>query len=387
MAKAFSRISALVLSLVLTLGSSASFAQESMGKAVQLFTAGKYAEACKLFSAYTAANPNNADAYYYLALCYQKLNNVPAALKYYDYVIKSFPGTQAAAYSLSGSSALRNPNAKTGQQTSAASGSAGASTGLEGPDEDRVPLTRGPGGHLMVMARINGRPLEMIFDTGASSTVLSMDAWKNLGNPAPSGPPTGQSMGVGGLANNWETNATIELGKFKRTMPIHITDGMKINGLVGQTFFNQLQYNLSGNNYIHIMRPNAKSASRSIPFNTVDIPFRRVGNELYIEAKVNGVPMTAIFDTGAAHCLFDLRQLASSGISIPRDAGVGMVSGVGGGRLAYSFRVDSLALGDVVKRNFEITASDTGVSLIGQSFFSDRQYVIDNEKGVIHFLR
>lgn len=377
------RAVAVLLSLVLALGAFPALAQDAMAQGAQQFKAGKYDEALKLFSSYTASHPSSADGFYYMAVCHQKLKNIPAALKYYDYVIKVFPGTTAAAYSLTASTSLNDQVAKDSKTAEATKASGGD---IEGPEEDKVPLTRGPGGHLMVMARINGRPLEMIFDTGASTTTISLEDWKRLGNAAPSGPPTGRSLGVGGYSNDWTTTVTFELGKFKRRMPIDITENMKVCGLVGQTFFNKLQYNISGNNYIHIMRPNAKSASRLIPYNTIDIPFRRAGNELYVQCKINGVPMEVIFDTGAAPCVFSIRQLASSGISIPRDARAVGISGVGGGRLAFAFRVESLALGDVVKRNFEILASNSPLSVIGQTFFSDRHYVIDNEKCVIHFL-
>lgn len=46
-----------------------------------------------------------------------------------------------------------------------------------------------------------------------------------------------------------------------------------------------------------------------------------------------------------------------------------------------------MALGDVVKRNVRISVGGPGVCLLGQNFFKDRHYVIDNEKGVIHFFR
>lgn len=378
----------IILCGALALGSGCAFAQDSMSQAVKVFNAGKFDEALPLFNAYTAAHPKSAEGFYYLAVCHQKLKNHPSALKYYDYVIKTFPGTQACTYSLTAAVSLNESEAKAGKAASANGASKDAVIGaLQGPDEDRVPFRRGPNGHLLVMARINGRPIEMMFDTGASGNTISIDDWTRLGYPAPTGPATGQGRGVGGYANLWSKTVTLEIGKFKREVTIDVTDKMKCEGLIGQTFFKDLQYNLSVNNYIHIFRPGAATAKKSIPYNTIDIPFRRVGNELVVTAKVNGLDLPAYFDTGAYGCMLDSGQMYAAGLRIPRDASPCSFSGMGGKKLGYRFRVESFALGDVVKRNFEVTASSTGMSLIGQDFFKDRPYVVDNEKCVIHFFR
>jgi hypothetical protein len=66
-----------------------------------------------------------------------------------------------------------------------------------------------------------------------------------------------------------------------------------------------------------------------------------------------------------------------------------MSGGVGGAMMVYSFPVRTLEVGDLRKSNFEISVSSLpqSVPLIGQAFFGDRKYVIDNEKMLIRFTR
>jgi hypothetical protein len=66
---------------------------------------------------------------------------------------------------------------------------------------------------------------------------------------------------------------------------------------------------------------------------------------------------------------------------------VGSMGGVGANSPVIEFNVDSIALGDVVKRNVLIWVGGSGACLLGQNFFKDRRYVIDNEKKLIRFFR
>ncbi|MBP6351471.1 MAG: aspartyl protease family protein [Candidatus Obscuribacter sp.] len=366
---------------------------QGMNDGIKKFSAKDYDGAIKVFTSYVKTNPQSADAYYYLAASYHRQNRNADALKLYEYVSKNFPGSQAATYSQTSIKSMQAPGAgAAGKPASTASKSSDDDDDdsdigpLTGPDEDRVPLHRGHGGHLMMTAYINGKSIEMMFDTGASTTVLSLDAWKALGNKAPTGPPTGQSMGVGGLSGTWSVPCVVGLGKFSRKMNVHLTESMPGNGLIGQTFFSDLQYNLSsGSDYVHLFKKGAGSASRSIPFNTINIPFRRVGNEMYVTATVNGMPLQMIFDTGAGPILIDSSAVAMLGIPIPHEYQVGMIGGVGGGRQAMIFKIDSLKLGEVEKRNIEVCVASVGVSLLGQNFFKDQHYVIDNDNKMIRF--
>ncbi|MBK7746451.1 MAG: hypothetical protein IPI39_04340 [Candidatus Obscuribacter sp.] len=61
--------------------------------------------------------------------------------------------------------------------------------------------------------------------------------------------------------------------------------------------------------------------------------------------------------------------------------------GVGGSKPALVVNLESLKLGDLEKRNIEIIVGQIGTSLLGQPFFKDQRYVIDNDKKLIRFFR
>ncbi len=123
--------------------------------------------------------------------------------------------------------------------------------------------------------------------------------------------------------------------------------------------------------YIHFFKKGHAIGANAIPYNSIDIPFRHAGANMLITARVNGIAIDCIFDTGASCVLFGTNHLSFLGLSIPSDAKVGMSSGVGGSTPCYAFPVNTLEVGDLKKNNFEITVSGMpqSVPLIGQSLF------------------
>lgn len=110
---------------------------------------------------------------------------------------------------------------------------------------------------------------------------------------------------------------------------------------------------------------------------------------MVVTAKINGMPIDCYFDTGAFGVLFGMNQIVQLGIHFPPGTRVGKSGGVVGTMTTYFFPIDSIEVGDIKKTNFDIAVSATAQSmpLLGQSFFGDRKYVIDNEKMLIRFAR
>jgi len=195
---------------------------------------------------YLKTNPGDADANYYLASTYHHLGRTAEARRQYDYIRKAFPGSSAATYASQGIVSLNTVLAKTAQSD--------AAKAYQDPDEDRVALRRGNSGHLLVNCKINGKNVELAFDTGAEKTCLTLDAWKRLGYAAPTEKAVEYASGIGGDSPMWSREAQVEVGKFKRTLDLKLLKEMPFDGLIGQNFFQDLQYNMSGNaDYIHIL--------------------------------------------------------------------------------------------------------------------------------------
>jgi aspartyl protease family protein len=115
-----------------------------------------------------------------------------------------------------------------------------------------------------------------------------------------------------------------------------------------------------------------------------------MGNEIVVQAQVNGRNCPMIFDTGATVCAFSGAQVATLGIAIPEDARIGTVQGVAGLSRASIFPVSSIKLGPIEKRDFDIEVLQNAqlpLPLLGQTFYGDWQFTIDYEGKCIHFLR
>ncbi len=242
----------------------------------------------------------------------------------------------------------------------------------------------------MVKASINGHPIEMTFDTGASTTVVGLKHWMAMGFPRPSGAATGRSYGIGGGVDQWTEEVEITVGKITKHMPINIAEKLASDPLLGETFFGDFQYNIDNRaGYIHFFKKGHNSAASAIPYNSIDIPFHNAGNNMVVRGKVNGRDQDFFFDTGANGCHFSTMHLAALGIRIPSDAQMGYSIGVAGRSLTWMFPVDTIEVGDLKKTNFRISVSQDMVPypLLGQSFFGDRKYVIDNDRKLIRFIR
>ncbi len=109
-----------------------------------------------------------------------------------------------------------------------------------------------------------------------------------------------------------------------------------------------------------------------------------------IDALVNGRPMKMYFDTGAEGCAFGRDHLTEVGITPPTGKPTGMAVGVGDGgeQATWEMPVD-LKVGPIERRNFPIHIQKAmGVHpLLGQTFFQDFTYTIDNGAQSIHFVR
>lgn len=120
------------------------------------------------------------------------------------------------------------------------------------------------------------------------------------------------------------------------------------------------------------------------------VPFENVGNTLYINASINRRPIKMIFDTGAEFCAFGNNHLADLGIPAPTGRPAGQCKGVGllAAQNYWDVPVD-ITVGAMTRRNFIINSQQRmdGEPLLGQTFFQDFRYTIDNGARTIHFVR
>jgi clan AA aspartic protease (TIGR02281 family) len=415
------------LSLILAIGSFASpahSAPDSFALGVKQFGAKTYPLAIASFKKAIAANPKNDSARYYYALSLHYSKNIPAAIKAYAELIRMMPDSNGASYARAALAKLDAPllsslpPSRMAQQQYSQSMANASASGQSGrqqivqyqspqgrssrnsaddtiPDDCRVYYTL-EGNSFIVDVYVNGRPMKMIFDTGASICAFGKNNLSAVGIAPPSGKPTGAVVGVGegGEQATWDMEVDLKLGPIERRhFPIAVQNQLGLHPLLGQTFFQDFTYTIdNGAQSIHFVKKRNKSGSiyADVSRDPYAVPFVRERNELAVTVEINGKPAKMYFDTGAAVVTLTKRQCQSLGVTIPEDAQTTTVNGIAGESRARVFNLSSIKLGGITKRDFQIVVPDdeaAGVGLLGQTFYNDHQYTIDYERGLIHFLR
>lgn len=397
---------------------------------VELMKQKQYGRAIASFEQALRENPNDANSHYCLGTCYYQMHNVSAAKDAYMRAYKLSPGSVAGKNSLA---AMQNLNAPAGarsagtsqpaqrttssnQQYSSRTQTTSVSTGRsQGQSEDadlaslpnqtRIDFHRPNDGqqHIFVNAYLNNRPMEMMFDTGAEHCLFGFNHLAEAGIAPPTGKHTGISEGVGGGKAVWEMRANeLKVGSIvRRNFPIIACQQLGGRPLLGQSFYGKFKYKVdyapdgqTGN--ITLTKIGSSQGQTSVASRAVNknnrymVQFTKLGRDLLVPVEVNGRTISMIFDTGAHGVTFSMGHLKKLGISIPSDAEDGANWGTGGTMKTKVFAIDRIRMGPIEKNYHRvnvITEGEIQHPLMGQSFFGDWRYSIDNENNTITFER
>ncbi len=389
---------------------------------VESYQKGEFKKAYGYFSAAGKNNPYDSDNIYYQAMTLQRLNNNKEAVKLYASLVSNFSYSNAGKLAASALHRLdpeyynqltkrtQAPTAGRSANVTSVTGRARATSGgasSEGqsadfaslPAEARIPYVK-DGGLLVIDASINNRSMKMFFDTGAEGCCFGKNHLRESSISEPKGASTGLSFGVGsaGSVETWSMPVTLKVGNIERkNFDIQVQANMNVKPLLGQSFFKDYQYTIDKtseeNGTIHFVKKAPAGAATHTASSGRDlyaVPFQRSGRNLIVSVEVEGHPMTMFFDTGAANVAFTADQLKKANISSPEDAQTSTSSGIGGDTSAQIFPVKRIKMGPIEKTNFSVScvgAASMPYPLLGQSFFGDWQYTIDNAASVIRFVR
>ncbi|MGD9681636.1 MAG: aspartyl protease family protein [Candidatus Obscuribacterales bacterium] len=395
---------------------------------VKLFKQQKYVQAIKAFNRALKRSPKESGLYYFLGACYDQGGDRVSAKKLYGYAIQLSPSSESAqlaaralgkidpAYLQSVvDAATRSPGNSSRHAVPAQRSSSSQHVGIVSthstpadlsslPAESRVDFYRKPeSGHLYLTAYVNNRPIEVMFDTGAEDCAFGKNHLQQLGIALPPGPPIGKAAGVGGEpVDVWAMNASVKVGQIERkNFPIGVQERMSGAPLLGQTFFRDFRYSIEASQSgtrgtIRFVRNDligGRSSTGSIydrQTNRYEVPFHREGKEMVVQVEINGRPIPMIFDTGAHGVVLDREQMNQVGLSIPDNAEEGLSSGIAGTVKRFIFPVSRIKMGPIEKTNFQISILDQGKlphPLMGQEFFQEWRYAIDNVHNVMKFKR
>jgi tetratricopeptide (TPR) repeat protein len=385
----FQRLPAFIIVTLLVSASAfnpAAIAQNSsaLQQGIDLYNTRNYNAAAQFFEAWIKDDPKNATAYYYAALCFAQLGQTQRARETFGLIVKYFPKTPEAKLSARGLQSLPGTAASTSGSTQPPAASGRSALDIL-PDSDSVPFTR-VGGTIYVNTIVNGRPLRMVFDTGADHCQIGLNHMGTLKAAADAGRQT-QVMGVGGLSKVSQSSAEIKLGKISRNCAIMIQDNMRTEPLLGQTFFSPFvcQFD-NGAGLIHFYKRASKSYAAG--YDTVEVPYTQSGNNLVVYPKIlvgseeYQVPM--ILDTGASRTMISQFMVP---VPIPQDARLLRAGGISGFETVIEAPVQRLELGAISKVGMKVLLSRGTFNLLGQDFLGDRKYTVDPEKKVIRFSR
>lgn len=412
------RSASLSLALLLWLNASASMAQTALQDGIKLYNAKQYRQSLGRLST-ALAESNSPTVLYYAALCYSQLGDKEHAKQYYELLRSNFPGSPESELAKEGLRLLEAPP-PTVNVTAPPSASSAASDKVPPalpsaeasntdvskfvadypmsdaewkslPGEAKIPFQRGTSSHLFVNGTVNGRPMRMMFDTGASTCVFYKKDIEAAGVKVDSKGPKLKIGGVGGSTTSQVMMADLEIGSIKRHIPIVVSDTPFGFSLVGQTFFKEFKYNIdNGSGFIQLIkkpRPTLGAAGRVFEStDVVKVPFENVGSNMQVNVKINGKSVPMIFDTGAYAVTMPLLLAPSLGLNLTNAERV-MSYGVGGGVGGFKVYADRIELGPIVKTHVPIILNNSLTpSLLGQPFFADRKFTIDNENHTINFV-
>ena len=379
---------------------------------VKLYTQKDYRSAAQQFEAAMKAAPNNPDAIYYCALCAQLSNNRARAKQLFQYLSQRFPQSRVGPLAQTALNQLNSTSGSTGGGSDASAGAESStlsSLGVAshggyrggGPDLADVPdLVRIPfekrGNDVTVMMQVNGRPVQFILDTGASTVCVGMNHLKEWGIWSSQAQKTFEMGGVGeGKAKGWNQKLDLKLGQiYRKDFPVSVMDNMPTEPLLGQTFLRSFNVSIDDNTRTVLLAKKGGTAAKDIvhrSYNSVEVPFTRgPGGHMMVNVDVNGKPFVMMFDTGCERTCFAMSDWKKLGFEMPGDAKQGMSRGVLGDTVTYYFTCDSIKLKGKPRPIEQVgtpasIAEGSPASLLGMSFYGSMKYVIDSQRNVIIF--
>jgi aspartyl protease family protein len=386
---------------------------DPFAEGVEFYQKRNFSRAAGCFETVLVRSPEQTNAMYYAGLTYQQMGNTPKALEFYNKLVTRYPNSQAGRLAQQalrgmGGSAVRSAggggssgvssysSASSVRSYSGSSGGGDDEAGL--PPQERLHFKNEDGQHIVVAGQVNGRALDFVFDTGCDQTVIGMDDLARCGLSKPTGPPTGKSIGVGNaITDNWRVSVNLRVGGIeRRNFPLLVSDRTGVPALLGRNFYSPYQFTIDKSagtiNLVKNVTATAQTGRHGGGYVAANggVPFRKLkGGGILVTAEVNGRPIEMLFDTGAQGCLFSAHHMKQLGIAIPDDAVDSVGRGVGGSTHTKNFPISRIRLGPVEKSNFTIGVTEIpfGEPLLGQSFFGDCQYTIDDQASVIRIRR
>lgn len=381
---------------------------------VDLYNKRDFRAAAIQFELHAKAHPEDSRALYYAGLSYHQMGDYKKAKLFYQQACAAGPNTQAGLMAKAwlakiGNAESSSRSASQAQQRSTSS-IMPTSRYIESTDYTSLPRDAQiyyttERGQMNVSAFINGRPIPMVFDTGAPLITVGRKQLEDIGLQPPKGPPHGKTGGSSNSApvNYWIMFGDVKVGTIERkNAKIEVVEENASEALLGQNFFQDFSYTIDqGARCIRFARrsmqqPSAIATNSSYATrDPLAVPFvwEPAGNRIVVLTEVNSRNVEMIFDTGnssSAVSFCSLDDLKKANLKLPEDARETRAVGISGSGAAYAFPVSKIKLGPIERLNVDVDVNKDGASerpLLGQQFWAGWEYTIDMDKKLIHFKR
>ena len=145
-----------------------------------------------------------------------------------------------------------------GKRHSLRVGDAPASVGGQGggpPGGDKIVMTAGSGGHFFTQGQINGRAVNLVVDTGATSVIIGIEDAQRLGLNYKAGQPVRMST-ANGVTNGWHiTLNSMRVGDVNvYDVDAVVTSGSMPFVLLGNSFLTRFQMSRTNDQMVLLKR-------------------------------------------------------------------------------------------------------------------------------------
>ncbi|HMO20176.1 MAG TPA: retroviral-like aspartic protease family protein [Candidatus Melainabacteria bacterium] len=165
------------------------------------------------------------------------------------------------------------------------------------------------------------------------------------------------------------------------------SEGARYAATAMQTL-NQSGASSAGANSGTVTNTSARRSSSSTDYipDAESVGFRKSADQehLMVNCRINGRNLPMIFDTGSTICMIGKNHLQQIGMAPPTGAPTNKVKAVGGVVDAWEVPAQ-IALGRIVRTVDLVVIEQLRNPLLGQSFYGDLKYEVDNARGQIAF--
>ncbi|MBL8376292.1 MAG: TIGR02281 family clan AA aspartic protease [Burkholderiales bacterium] len=247
-----------------------------------------------------------------------------------------------------------------------------AAAGQAAPNGAEVVLPADSTGHFLAVGAINDRAVRFLVDSGASMVYLPAEVADRIGLAWRNGPTFTANTAGGPRTAHQVTLRSVRVGAITLTdidAAVGEGAGSKDVVLLGMSFLSQLSMAREGGNLRLAMRSGPSERRDTRP--SIQLKETR-GGMFTAEAKINGVALPFLVDTGATLIAIDAATAQRVGINYRNGTPV-LASTANGTVRAWRVKFDSVALGPITLFNVDgsvLEGPGIGIGLLGMSFLN-----------------